>query len=165
MRASRLMLFAAIAAGLVVACGGGGGTSTPTPTPTPAPTPTNPQPTGFFITISGMRFSPQNLDVPPGATVTVINQDSSSIGPHSATSESQQRSFTSGAVAGISFDTKPFTGQTTFTIPSTAAEGTVVPYFCTVHTSTMANNPDPTITIRAAAQPGPNPTTGTGGGG
>jgi plastocyanin len=160
MRARIVFLTAAIA-GLAAGCGGSSGGSTPTPTPTPT-TPTTP--TGFFITISGLRFSPLNLDVPPGATVTVVNQDGAT--QHSVTSEERAGAFTPGAVGGVAFDTNIFTGQQSFTIPMNAAEGTVVPYYCRNHMSTMVT-PTGTVTIRAAAQPGPAPSGtsgGTGGG-
>src|SRR4051812_37052019 len=56
----------------------------------------------YIITISGgFTFSPANLVVPPGATVTVNNTDSML---HSATSESAPSAFTPGAVGGVSFD-------------------------------------------------------------
>jgi plastocyanin len=98
----------------------------------------------YVITISNFTFSPDNLDVPAGGTVTVRNNDTV---PHSATSETVEASFVPGAAGGVSFDTGVFaSGERTFTIPATAAPGTVVPYFCTVHTSAMKNNPH--ITVR-----------------
>src|SRR5512139_3263772 len=78
---------------------------------------------GFYITISNMTFAPLELAVPPGATVTVLNRDATT---HSVTSEAAAGEFKPGAVAGIAFDTKPFTGTATFTIPPSAAEGTVI---------------------------------------
>ena len=75
---------------------------------------------------------------------------------HSVTSEATVGAFTLGSVAGISFDTQPFTGTVTFTLPATAVNGTVVPYFCTVHKNTMVT-PNAQITINSAAQPGPSP--------
>lgn len=117
-------------------------------------------PPGFYITIASLRFSPLNLDVPPGATVTVLNDDSMD---HDVTSEATSGAFTPGAVAGVSFETGPFTGQRSFTIPSTAPEGTVIPYFCKIHTSTMAT-PNATITVHTAATP-TMPAGGGGGGG
>jgi plastocyanin len=116
-------------------------------------------PPGFFITIAGLRFSPLDLTVPPGATVTVVNQDAEA---HSVTSAATAGTFTPGSVAGISFDTGAFTGTATFTIPASAAEGAVIPYYCSTHLGTMAT-PNGTITIGAAAQPAPYP--GGGGGG
>jgi plastocyanin len=97
----------------------------------------------YTITIQNFAFSPSNLAVPPGATVTVVNQDSA---PHSVTSESAMGNFTPGSVSGVSFDTGSFTaGQRTFAIPASAAMGTVVPYYCSVHKSTM---PQGTVTIQ-----------------
>lgn len=114
-------------------------------------------PPGFYISISGNAFAPLNLAVPPGATVTVVNRDGMA---HSVTSEATAGAFTPGAVAGVSFDTGAFTGTATFAIPGDAAQGTVVPYYCTTHLGTMAT-PTGTITIDAGAEPAPYP----GGGG
>lgn len=90
------------------------------------------------ITIANFAYAPVNLTVPAGAVVTVLNNDTV---PHSVTSQATAGAFVPGAVAGVSFDTGLIaagaTGQ--FTIPLGAVSGTVVPYFCTVHTSTMAN--------------------------
>ena len=106
-------------------------------------------PKGFYISITNLAYAPLNLEVPPGATVTVINNDGMQ---HSVTSEAASGAFTLGAVAGISFDTQPFVGTATFTVPTGAANGTVVPYFCTVHKGTMAT-PNATITVNSSAQP------------
>ncbi len=151
------------AAGL--ACGGTGSSTSPM---APAASPTAPSgtlPSGFYIRISGMAFSPLDLAAPPGATVTVLNSDAMQ---HSVTSEERQNAFTPGAVDGVHFDTGPFMGTASFVLPVSAPEGLVIPYYCRIHTSSMAT-PNGTITIRAAAQPGPPPATtatgGTGGGG
>jgi plastocyanin len=156
-----VVALALAAAGL--ACGGTGSSTSPA---TPAATPTTPSstlPNGFYIRISGMAFSPLDLAAPPGATVTVLNADAMQ---HSVTSEERENAFTPGAVDGVRFDTGPFTGTASFVLPANAPEGLVIPYYCKVHTSTMAT-PNGTITIRAAAQPGPPPGTtassGTGG--
>lgn len=117
-------------------------------------------PPGFYITISGMRFSPLDLAVPPGATVTVLNRDSE---VHSVTSQSAASAFTPGGVAGVTFDTGLFLNQRSFTIPTSAPEGTVIPYYCTSHLQLMAT-PNGTITIRAASQPTQPPGGGKGGG-
>lgn len=106
-------------------------------------------PAGFYITISGMRFAPLDLAVPPGATVTVLNRDGE---VHSVTSQSAPSTFAPGGVAGVTFDTGLFLNQRTFTIPASAPEGTVIPYYCTSHRELMAT-PNGTITIRAASQP------------
>ncbi len=116
---------------------------------------------GFYITISGSAFSPAELDVPPGGTVTVVNRDAM---PHSVTSEATSGAFTPGAVGGVQFDTGAFTGQRSFTIPAGAANGTVIPYYCTVHKGAMAT-PNATIKVDDSAQPGPAPGGGGGGGG
>ena len=86
------------------------------------------------IIISNYQYSPANLSVKPGTTITVSNQDSMT---HSLTSENVMNAFASGAVDGVQFDTGAFLGNTTFTIPTTATAGTVIPYFCTVHLTTM----------------------------
>jgi len=108
---------------------------------------------GFYISITNLAYSPLDLQAPPGATITVINNDAMQ---HSVTSEATSGAFTFGSVAGISFDTQPFTGTVTFTLPAGAANGTVIPFFCTVHRNTMAT-PNAQITINSAAQPGPAP--------
>jgi plastocyanin len=112
---------------------------------------------GFYIVMQGMTFSPAELAVPPGATVTVLNRGSE---PHSATSQASAGAFTPGAVAGIQFDTGVFgRGSRTFTIPTDAVEGTVVPYYCTAHTSMMIPS-SPTIRVDPAATPAPAPGSG-----
>jgi plastocyanin len=144
-----LALCSAAVAALLVSCGGGGyggGSNTPpTTTGTPA--------SGFRITIRGLAFSPLNLDVTPGATVTVSNQDGML---HSVTSEATAESYLRGGVGGVTFDTGDFVGERTFTIPANAVVGTVVPYFCSTHTSTMATRTG-TITVRATAPTTPSP--------
>jgi plastocyanin len=141
-------LCALVAAIAVTACGGSSNDGASAP---PATT------TGYIITISGMRFTPLDLHVPPGGTVTVINQDSE---VHSVTSETAPSAFTPGAVAGVSFDTGVFVGQRTFTIPAAAADKTVVPYYCTSHKQLMVT-PTGTITVDTSAGPAtpPSPTT------
>jgi plastocyanin len=99
--------------------------------------------TTYTITIQNFAYSPSNLDVPPGATVTVVNRDSVA---HSVTSESALGNFTPGGVNGVSFDTGNFAaGTRSFTIPPSAPMGTVVPYYCVPHTSGM---PQGTVTIQ-----------------
>ncbi len=154
---------------VVAGCGGGmnsygtsgGSTSTnstpssttdgaPTATPTSS-APTNATAAGFAITIQNMGFTPLNLAVPAGATVTVVNLDGMA---HSLTSEPRAGSYTRGAPSGLTpFDTGTFSsGQKTIIVPANAAAGTVIPYFCTVHTSTMTT-PNGTITIDPNAKP------------
>jgi plastocyanin len=136
---------------LLASCGssGGGGGSSSGGTP------------GFYITIHSMSFGPAELAAPPGATVTVVNQDGIQ---HSVTSEAVAGDFTPGAVGGVQFDTGPFTGTRTFTIPANAADGTVIPYYCTVHKSMMAT-PNGSLKVDSTAQPGPAPGSSSGGGG
>ena len=112
--------------------------------------------TGFFLTISKLQYSPLDLHAPPGATITVINSDSMS---HSVTSEAAAGAFSPGAPEGATaFDTGAFTGTTTFSLASTAVNGTVIPYYCSVHKATMSP-PTGTITVDTSAQPGPAPAT------
>ena len=140
-----------------LACGGSDGSSSSSPTPAPT-TPTTTS--GFFITIQGLAFTPLNLHVPPGGTVTVVNNDAM---PHSVTSQARVNTFVPGAVAGVQFDTGIFSGGTkTFTIPATAANGTVIPYFCRNHLGAMAT-PNGTVTVDASAAPAASPS-GTSGG-
>lgn len=118
-----------------------------------------PEAPGYYISIANGRFSPLDLRAPPGATVTVLNDDSAD---HSVTSESIAGAFRPGAVAGISFDTGAFSGSASFALPATAPKGTVVPFYCKVHTSAMAT-PNGTLTIDASATPRAapgNPTVG-----
>jgi plastocyanin len=117
--------------------------------------------TGFYITISGMAFSPLQLAVPPGATVTVVNQDGI---PHSVTSEDAPGNYTLGSVSGVQFDTGLFVSQANFTIPANAPAGAIIPFFCKNHKQTMVT-PTGTIRIDSSAQPGPAPVTGGGGSG
>ena len=102
-----------------------------------------------LIRISSLSFSPVNLTVPPGATIIVANDDPM---PHSVTSEASAGAFAPGAVGGVSFDTGAFTGETYFVIPSTAPDGTVIPYYCTVYKGVM-RTPDGSITISVGASP------------
>ncbi len=99
------------------------------------------------IAIANMTFSPANLVVHPGGTVTVHNNDTMA---HTVTSEAAIGNFTAGAVAGVQFSTGLIQpgGTVSFTIPTTAAIGTVIPYFCVVHTTTMNAPTQPTITVQ-----------------
>jgi len=96
------------------------------------------------ISIQHFTFSPGDLMVQPGATITVRNNDTV---PHTVTSQSAPRAFVPGAVQGISFDTGiiPAGGTATITIPATAPHGTVIPYYCSVHTTAMANDGQVTV--------------------
>ena len=75
----------------------------------------------------------------------MINDDGGE--QHSVTSEASPNASTSGAVDGVSFNTGAFTGTRSFALPSSAPNGTVVPYFCTVHLNTMTT-PNGSITNR-----------------
>ncbi|MBJ6764871.1 hypothetical protein JGU66_29250 [Myxococcaceae bacterium JPH2] len=114
----------------------------PPPTTPPAPTDGDAGVIGTTITIQNFAFSPANLIVPAGATITVINMDPV---PHTVTSQTLPDTFIPGPVGTIVFDTGPFMGQTTFTIPADAVSGTFVPYFCAIHTSMMLNRANLTI--------------------
>ena len=124
-------------------------------------TPASSLPPGYSITITNMSFSPLNLAAPAGATVTVLNRDAMT---HSVTQQAAAAAFTLGAPSGTTpFDTGLFTGTRTFTLPAGLADGTVLHYYCSNHTSTMLT-PNGTITIAAAAQPGGGIDPGPGGG-
>jgi plastocyanin len=151
MRTTRLEVAAvsALMMLLLAACGGGGSTGSPNPSPSPAPGASG----EAVLTIQNMAFSPANLAVTPGQTVRVRNLDAMT---HSVTSQSAPNTFQPGAVAGISFDTGAFTGERTFVIPSSAAVGTLVPYYCITHPGAMANTG--VLTVRAADDETPAPT-------
>jgi len=117
-------------------------------------------PPGYYITITNMSFAPLNLSAPAGSTVTVINRDTM---VHSVTQQAAAGAFTVGAPSGTTpFDTGLFAGTRTFTLPAGLADGTVLRYYCSNHTSTMVT-PNGTITIAAAAAPGPGIDPGGGG--
>jgi plastocyanin len=141
-----LVALAATAALLLGACGGDdddGGD------PSPAPG----APSEAVLTIQNLTFSPANLAVRPGQTVRVRNLDAMT---HSVTSQSEPNTFVPGAVAGVSFDTGNFTGETTFVLDANAPAGTLISYFCRTHPGAMANTG--VITVRAAGDSTPVPT-------
>ena len=119
-------------------------------------------PPGYYIVITNMAYSPLNLAVPAGSTVTVVNRDVAM--PHSVTQQVAQATFTPGAPSGTPFDTGLFTGTRTFVVPTGLPTGTVLHYYCASHGSTMAT-PNGTITIDALASPSPGADPGTPGGG
>lgn len=92
----------------------------------------------FVITIQDFGYSPENLVVPAGGTVTVKNEDTV---PHTVTSQAKVADYTPGAVSGVSFDTGNIAAGTTvtFKIAAVATSGTVVPYYCTLHKAGMKN--------------------------
>jgi len=152
MDSKRVATLLAVAA--LAACGGSDMSSSSSPTPTTPTTPTTTT-SGFFITIANLTFTPLNIRVPPGGTVTVVNNDSM---PHSVTSQARVNTFVPGVVAGVQFDTGIFSGgQKTFTIPASAANGTVVPFFCRNHAGAM-NTPNGTVTVDSSATPAAAPT-------
>jgi plastocyanin len=108
------------------------------------------EPGGYTISIANMAWSPANLTVPAGATVTVVNNDGF---PHTVTSESAKGQFTPGSVSGVSFDTGSFNGTASFRLPDSIADGTVIPYYCAIHKGSMVPA-DGTITIKASAAGG-----------
>jgi plastocyanin len=149
MRVTTPTWFAALT-GAALACGGSDGAA-----------PAAQAAQGFVITISGMSFSPLDLHVPPGATVTVVNLDAE---VHSVTSAASPSTFVAGAVNGVSFDTGLFTGTATFVVPTAAPDGTVIPYFCRSHLAAMGT-PNGTLTVDPAAAPQLPTGGGTDGGG
>lgn len=152
MRRSIAVTLAGILAGAtLLACGSSSSSAAGPPVPA----------TGYFIVISNLSFIPLNLHVPAGQVVTVINRDGME---HSVTSEATPGAYTHGSVGGVSFDTGPFTGVRTFAIQGTAASGTVIPFYCTVHAGTM-NTPNGSITIDPSALPTTAPGGAGGGGG
>jgi len=102
-------------------------------------------PSAAEISIQNFTFVPDSMTVAPGTTITVHNTDTVQ---HTVTSEAAAGQFVPGSVAGVSFDTGAIApgGTATFTIPANAPSGTVIPYFCRVHTALMRNQP--TITVQ-----------------
>jgi plastocyanin len=89
-----------------------------------------------------MRFANPDMVVQAGATITVQNQDTL---PHTVTSEAAPNAFQpSGA-----FDTGVIAGggSATFTIPASAVSGTVLYYYCAIHTALMSP-PNGMITVQ-----------------
>jgi len=77
--------------------------------------------------------------------ITLVNNDTM---PHSVTSEANAGDYSPGAPSGVTaFDTGPFHGTTTFTLSTTALDGTVIPFYCSVHKASMAT-PTGTITVQ-----------------
>ncbi|WP_338675326.1 cupredoxin domain-containing protein [Streptomyces sp. SCSIO 30461] len=106
---------------LVTGCGDGDGGTSPTAPSTPSASPT--VAAIDRIAIQGFAFKPADLMVRPGATITVVNQDSA---PHTVT-----------ATEGEAFDTGEIAGgkSTTFTAPD--GPGTY-PFFCSIHPNMKA---------------------------
>jgi plastocyanin len=123
----------------------------------------NSKPSGPTISIQNLTFSPADMSVAAGTTITIVNNDSMA---HTVTSEAADNDFTPGAVAGVSFDSGliapggggnpspppnpgPYVEAATasITIPTSAPSGTVIPYFCQNHKGAMAT-PNGHITVR-----------------
>lgn len=137
---------ALVAAGLLIAACGGDDDDDGGPSPAPSP------PSEAVLTIQNLTFSPANLAVRPGQTVRVRNLDAMT---HSVTSQTEPNTFVPGAVAGVSFDTGNFTGETTFVLSPSAPVGTLISYFCRTHPGSMANTG--VITVRASGDNTPVP--------
>jgi len=91
-------------------------TAPSTPAPSTAPTTT----AAAQIVIDNFAFSPANLTVRPGQTITVVNHDSVT---HTLT-----------ASAGAAFDTGALNPGKSATITAPTTPG-VYPYVCTIHAS------------------------------
>ena len=86
----------------------------------------------FLVSITGLATSPENLVVPPGATVAVQTDGTE----RSVTSQASAGAYTPGSVAGVSFDTGVFAGATS--PPASAPVGTA-PCYRRVHFAMMAD--------------------------
>jgi hypothetical protein len=94
-------------------------------------------------------FQPANLAAPPVTTVLVQNRDPFAHWLRSAAAPGQ---YVYAAVAGISIDLYvPAQAERSFALPATAPVGTVVPYFCVLHTSAMLNQGSITVAPPATA--------------
>jgi plastocyanin len=95
------------------------------------------------ITIDEFAFSPLNLNVKPGETVCVSNDDATA---HTVTSESAPDAFDDDG----RFDSGLLNaGEDGFiVIPDNAGVGDVIPYYCDVHLGTMVP-PNGTVTVVA----------------
>jgi plastocyanin len=103
-----------------VAAGAGGSTAAPATTAT-GPTITVP---AGAATPGNPPYTPTELSVKKGETVTVVNDDNA---PHTATSGNGPED------AGQAFDTSLIMAGASGTIDTTAIEAGEYPYFCTVH--------------------------------
>jgi plastocyanin len=152
----RVVLLAA--ASLAAACGGSSNSGMVSTTSTSdGGTGSGGGATTVTVHIRNLAFSPENPSAPPGATVDVVNDDSPTV--HSMTSEATAGSYTPGAVGGVSFDTGLFTGTKSFTIPSTAVMGTVIPFYCRNHLGMMVDALKLQLTIGPASSTPTTPMT------
>jgi len=116
----------AVATTTSVACGGGGGgygdkTTGPNPQPT----------TGNAVTVSNNRFTPANLSVSPGATVT-WTWDACSGGDAYGNGQSC-------VSHNVTFDQGPSSAtQSSGTFTRAFATGGTFPYHCTIHGASMS---------------------------
>jgi len=108
-RPIRLLLAGLLVAGLVAGCGAA--FYPPSPIPSPSPPATD-----LVITISGFAYQ-GTLTVPPGATVTVRNED---LFPHTLTAVDD--SFTTPVIEGL--------GEATFQAPTVPGS---YPITCQIH--------------------------------
>lgn len=158
--------FLACATALIFVGCSSSSTSTPppdsgTPFDSGSPLPDSGSPAGAFIVITNLAYSPVELTVDAGTLIGITNNDGME---HTVTSEAADNAFTPSAVGGVSFDvTVPAAtsggggpygggggaspGTASFTIPASAASGTVIPFYCNIHKGTMAT-PNGHITIR-----------------
>jgi plastocyanin len=108
--------------------------------------------TPYVITILNYTFDPPNLSAPPGATVLVQNRDDFD---HWLKSAAVPGQYVYAAVGGVSVDLPvPARTERSFALPANAVVGTVVPYFCFLHTSAMVNQGSITIVSPPAAASG-----------
>jgi len=98
----------------------------------------------FILVIdAGAAYVPERLTVPPGATVTVRNEDDMA---HTVTSGNcVGTTCTPETFDGVTIDTGSIAAgaEGSFLIPVTATSGTEVPYFCEFHPG--AGNPPATM--------------------
>jgi plastocyanin len=117
---TRFILFLAPAVFAIVSCGGGGGsnsspTTPTTPTvPTTPTTPATPQATDK-VTVADNQFSPADIQVSPGTTVTWT---------WAANASDHNVSFSDGATSG---------NKSSGTYTRTFSSGGTFPYSCTLH--------------------------------
>jgi plastocyanin len=129
--AARLALPATVALGLLAAACAGGAKSAQLPAanppipptalatqkpPTPRPGELAAKPSGPAVTIENFNFTPANITVPVGATVTWINHDDV---PHTVTSSTQV--FNSSTIDSDKQFSYTFTAAGTYN------------YFCSIH--------------------------------
>jgi len=153
---NRPIAFVSLAA-LLAACGGSSDKDPP-----------NLGPPGYYLVISGgtAGASFAAITAPQGATITLVNTDTKA---HHIVSQATLGAFSPGSPASAPFDSGPFTGVKTFQLKTVGGttlpipEGTVLPFYCAIHTNLEAT-PNGTITVRSAAPPSP-PGGGGGGGG